>query len=309
MGAVLQHAFAVDREKTYLGKGGRAAVRTLWKGAITFGLVYIPVRLYTATEKKDVKFRYLHNECKTPVRYLKWCPTCNREVSQEEIVYGYEFEKGQHVVIDEADLERLPDAAGKVVDIIDFVNLEDIDPVYYDKTYFLEPADGGVKAYTLLRKAMEATGRVAVAKVVIRTKEALATIRVYEGQALVLETMYWPDEVRSWRGLEGIDQEPSLHENEVKMAQTLIDNLSTRFEPGKYTNDYRRALLDLIHQKVEGHEVHPQPAAEPHKIIDLMEALRASVQMTSDLPAFRRPASVAGGGGVGVEPPPRGPVV
>ena len=287
-------------------------MRTLWKGAITFGLVYIPVRLYTATEKKDVKFRYLHNECKTPVRYLKWCPTCDREVSPEEIVYGYEFEKGQHVVIDEADLERLPDAAGKVVDIIDFVNLEDIDPVYYDKTYFLEPADGGVKAYTLLRQAMASTGRVAVAKVVIRTKEALATIRVYQGQALALETMYWPDEVRSWRGLEGLDQEPELHENEVKMARTLIENLSASFEPGKYTNEYRRALLELIHQKVEGHEVHFQPETEPHKIIDLMEALRASVQMTSDLPGGRRTTAAAMAGGAAeppAGPPVRGPLV
>ena len=288
-------------------------MRTLWKGAITFGLVYIPVRLYTATEKKDVKFRYLHNECKTPVRYLKWCPTCNREVSQEEIVYGYEFEKGQHVVIDEADMERLPDAAGKVVDIVDFVNLEDIDPIYYDKTYFLEPADGGVKAYTLLRRAMQDSGKVAVAKVVIRTKEALATIRVYQDQALVMETMYWPDEVRSWHSLEGIDQEPALHENEVKMAHTLIDNLSTRFEPGKYTNDYRRALMDLIHQKIEGQEVHVRPEAEPQKIIDLMEALRASVQMTENLPGARRTGGLAAAGGGGPvdtgSERPHGPVV
>jgi DNA end-binding protein Ku len=262
-----------------------SGLRALWKGAITFGLVYIPVRLYTATEKKDVKFRYLHGSCRTPVRYLKWCPTCDREVTQDEIVYGYEYEKGRHVVIEEGDLERLPDAAGKVVDIVDFVSLEEIDPVYFDRTYFLEPANGGVKAYSLLRRAMEDTGRVAVARVVIRTKESLATIRVYQGRALVLETMYWPDEVRSWRGLEGVTEDPALHENELKMANSLVSNLATSFDPAKYTDAYRRAVLDLVHRKIEGGEVHGAPGAPPGKVLDLMEALRASVEMTSHLGA------------------------
>lgn len=257
-------------------------MRTLWRGAISFGLVNIPVRLYTATEHKDLKFSFLHAECKTPVRYKKYCPTCNRDVEMDEIVRGYEYDKGQYVVMNEEDFEQVPLATTRTVDIVDFVNLADIDPIYFDKTYFLEPGEGGVKAYALLRKAMAESGRIALAKVAIRSKETLAAVRVYDDRLLVMETMFWPDEIRAYGELQGIDEEPSLHEKEVQMAEMLISNLATDFQPEKYTDEYRQALLDVIRSRIEGQEVYHVEAPRPEKVIDLMEALRASVQMAEE---------------------------
>ncbi len=257
-------------------------MRPLWKGAISFGLVNIPVRLYTATEKKDLKFRYLHAECGTPVEYQKRCPTCNREISQDEIVYGYEYERGRFVTLKEEDFDSIPVETTRAISIVDFVNLEEIDPIYFNKTYFLEPSEGGGKPYALLRRAMESTNRIAIAKVVIRSKESLAAIRVYQGKGLIMETMFWPDEVRSINALSGVDQEPKLHENEIKMAVDLIGNLADKFEPEKYTNEYRQALLEMIENKIQGEQVTVAPTPEVGKVVDLMEALRASIKMTEE---------------------------
>lgn len=253
-------------------------LRTLWKGAISFGLVHIPVRVYTATENKNVKFRFLHRECKTPVRYVKWCPTCGREVASEEIVNGYEYQKGQYVVLEDEDFERLPAVQTKVIDIVDFVDLGEIDPIYFDKTYYLEPGDGGSKAYALLRKAMLDTGRIAVAKVAVRATQSLAAIRVFDQTVLAMETMYWPDEVRTYAGLEGLDAGPAFHDNEVRMADMLIGSLTAPFDPAKYTDDYRLALHQAIQAKVEGRQVFEYREPETARVIDLMEALRASVE-------------------------------
>ncbi|HBF36739.1 MAG TPA: Ku protein [Firmicutes bacterium] len=254
-------------------------MRTLWKGAISFGLVNVPVGLYTATEKKEVKFNYLHEKCKTPIQYEKHCPTCNLEVPPEEIVRGYEFQKGQYVILKEEDFERLPDGNTKTIDIVDFVDLEEIDPIYFEKSYFLEPSRGGEKAYALLKKAMLETGKIAIAKVTIRSKESLAVLRVAQN-VLMMETIFYPDEIRSPATLNGVQNEPSLHENEVKMATNLIANLSSHFEPVKYTNRYREDLLKLIEAKITGGEVAQTPERESGKIIDLMEALRASIAAT-----------------------------
>lgn len=254
-------------------------MRTLWKGAISFGLVNVPVKLYTATENKDLKFNYLHEKCKTPIKYERRCPTCNVEVSSEEIVWGYEYQKGQYVILKEEDLAKIPDENSKTVDIVDFVDLNEIDPIYFEKSYFLEPNQGGEKAYALLRRAMRETKKIAVAKVKIRTKESLAVLRVYQN-VIMMETIFYPDEIRSASGLTGIQTEPVLHENEVQMANNLINNLSSHFEPAKYNDNYREQLVELIQTKINGGEIAETVPQETGKIIDLMDALRASIAAT-----------------------------
>jgi len=249
----------------------------MWKASISFGLVTIPVKLYAATESKDVRFHLLHSVCHTPVQYRKWCPQCDQEVAPEAIVRGYEYDRGRYVEVPEADLESIPIAAAHTVDIVDFVRLEQIDPIYFEKTYFLEPGEGGAKAYALLRRAMESTGRIAVARVVIRSKESLAAIRIYDQGVLAMETMRFPDEVRSPAGLLG--PEPSLRPQEVDMASSLIGSLAGEFTPEKFKNEYRQAVLDLVQAKATGQEV-VQAEERPARgrVADLMQALQASIR-------------------------------
>lgn len=253
-------------------------MRNLWKGAISFGLVNIPVQMYAATEEKSVKFRQLHQVCNTPLQYQKSCPHCQREVPAEEIIRGYEYAPGQFVVLTEADLDNLPGEATKTIDIIDFVNLQEIDPVYYHKTYYLAPQPTGQKAYALLRLAMTETNRIAIAKVVLRAKQSLCAIRVQDS-ALVLETMFFPDEIRPLDQLE-IPREVALNPKEVDMAISLIGSLTDTFAPEKYTDDYRIALLRLIEQKIAGQEVHQAPAAQDSaEVLDLLKALEESLKV------------------------------
>lgn len=268
-------------------------MRSLWNGSISFGLVNIPVKLYAATSHNDIKFNYLHSPCHTPIRYEKVCPTCKREVPQEEIVRGYEFQKGRYVVLEDEDFENIPVKQTKSIDIMDFVGLAEIDPVYFERSYYLEPAEGGLKAYHLLKLAMQETQQIAIAKVVIRSRETLAAVRVY-GPGLALETMYFPAEVRDILQLAGIDAEPEVHENELKMAISLISNLTSKFQPEKYENEYRQALLEIIDRKVAGEAVTPAPAPPPAgKVIDLMAALEASVNATRNKKAQTKPPAQA----------------
>ena len=255
-------------------------MRSLWRGSISFGLVNIPVRLYTATEEKSVRFNLLHRACRTPIKYQKVCPVCDRVVDPGEIVRGYEYDRNRYVIMEEEDFESLPLPTAKQVEILDFVELSEIDPIYYEKSYYLEPEQGAEKAYALLRRAMKEMGRVAIAKVAIRSRESLACVRVY-GRALVMETMFYPDEIRSADRLAGIAEEPALGEREVAMAAQLIDNLTEPFDPGKYRDHYREALLAAIDMKIQGEALTPQ-AAPPAagKVIDLMEALEASLRAT-----------------------------
>lgn len=253
-------------------------MRSLWKGAISFGLVNIPVKLYVATEKKDLKFRYLHRECMTPIQYEKHCPTCNREITSEEIAHGYEYQKGQFVVINEEDLEQLPLEKNRSIDILDFVDIKHVDPIFFDKSYYLEPAEGGFKPYFLLIKAMESTGKTAIARLVIRTKESLAAIRVKEG-VLVLATMFFPDELRSPQGLNLPTEQVKIHENETKMAISLVENLSIDFNPEKYHNQYRKALREMVEARIAGKEIAIAPPPTPDNVVDLMEALKQSVKL------------------------------
>ena len=262
-------------------------MRPLWKGSISFGLVNIPVRLYAATEQKNVRFRYLHEPCRTPVEYRKVCPGCRKEVANDEIVKGYEYEKGRFVIISDSDLARIPEETTKSISIVDFVRQEEVDPIYYDRSYFLSPGETGTKAFQLLAKAMEEAGMVAIVRLVLRSRQALGVLRVYE-HTMALETMFYPDEVRSTMELPTWDREIRFHENELKMARELIGNLTAAFAPEKYTDEYRQALLEIIEGKIEGQEVYIPPAPDKGEVVDLVEALKASVKVTRKAEAENR---------------------
>jgi DNA end-binding protein Ku len=256
-------------------------MHTIWKGSISFGLVNIPIKLHTATEDKDVKLRNLHNKCKSPIKYEKVCPVCEEEVKNEDIVKAYEYTKGKFVVLDDEDLEKLKkENEDKAVEIMDFVKIEQIDPIYYDRSYYMSPGDGGGKAYSLLRKALEQSEKVGLAKIMIRSKEQLAVIRVYEN-TLVMETIHYPDEVRSAADVPNVPEEEKVTKKEIDTAILLIDQLTTDFEPEKYTDEYRTALLELIEAKRTGKEVVTPAEKEPvSNVTDLMAALQASIDRT-----------------------------
>lgn len=256
-------------------------VRSLWSGAISFGLVHIPVKLYTATERQDLKFNYLHSKCHTPIRYQKYCPACRTEVGQEDVVRGFEFAKGQYVVLTEEDFAGVAVEAAKTIDILDFVDLAEIDPIYFDKTYYLEPVNPGAKAYQLLRSAMEQTGKIALARVVIRTKQVLAAIRVYQ-DLMALETMFYPVEIRPAHALVR-PEHVQIGSREMEMAVALINSQTSKFEPSQYENSYRKALIDLIDAKIAGdHGVVAAEPPEPGRVIDLVAALEASLKAAEE---------------------------
>jgi DNA end-binding protein Ku len=269
----------------------------MWKGSISFGLVNIPVNMYAATEDKDIKFRYLHRDCHTPIKYVRTCPNCNKEVEMEEIVKGFEYEPGRFVIVKDEELNAISPEKSKTVDIIDFVNLNEIDPIYFNKSYFLAPNETGTKAFGLLKKAMEETGKIAVAKMMIRSSQTLAVIRVYQ-KGLLLETIFFPDEVRSQQMVPNLPDEAAVDEKELAIATQLIDQLSVPFEPDKYTDDYRIALTEMIQRKIEGEEIEEAPKVAKANIVDLMDALQASLEAakTGDekKPAARKKRSKKG---------------
>lgn len=255
-------------------------MRTIWKGAISFGLVNVPIRLSTATSKKNVSFRMLHDKCKTPVKMQRHCPTCDEEVDYGELVKGYEYEDNKFVVLKDEDFDNIPVKSTKTIDIVDFVKLEEIDPVYYIKTYYLSPAEGGEKPYLLLKKALDETKKVAISKVTIRNKESLAVVRVMN-KTLVMETMYFADEVKSAAELniELMEEKVELNEKEEDLAIEIINNLTAEFRPEKYDDQYREELMKIIRKKIEGKEVEiPDIASTENKVLDLMERLKASVE-------------------------------
>jgi len=254
-------------------------MHTVWKGSISFGLVNIPVKMFTATEDKDIRFKYIHKECHTPVKYKKMCPACNKEVQPDDIVKGYEYEPGKFVILTEEDFESIETKGEKTVEIIDFVKLEEVDPVYFDKTYFLAPQETGGKAYTLLREALSGKERIAVAKITIRERESLAVIRVYNN-VIALETIFYPDEVRDFKQVPGIPENLQTTKAELDMAIQLIENLTTVFNPDKYIDTYRERLVERINAKVEGKEVVVTRDTEKDNVVSLMEALKQSIQMS-----------------------------
>lgn len=254
-------------------------MHTVWKGSISFGLVNIPVKMFTATENKDIRFKYIHKECNTPINYKKVCPVCNKEVQPSEIAKGYEYEPGKYVILTEEDFASIDSKGEKAVEILDFVKLEEIDPVYFDKTYYLAPQETGGKAYTLLREALNGKNRIAVAKITIRERESLAVIRVYNN-VLVLETIFYPDEVRDYKQVLGIPENVQVTKAELDMAVQLIDNLTEVFNPNKYVDTYREKLFERITAKIEGKEVYVKKEAQKENVISLMEALQQSIQMS-----------------------------
>lgn len=252
-------------------------MRPIWNGTLAFGLVVIPVRLYAATQRKNVSFRLLHSTCSSPVKYQKWCPICQAQIESKDIVKAYEYEKGQYVVLTEDELEAVPGPDAHKVEILDFVKLSDVDPIYFEKSYFLEPREGAEKAYRLLLESMKDQAKVAIARVALRAKETLAVVRTYGEQFIMVETMYWADEVRTGQELK-VPGKAQIDEREMKLAVTLIEALSSTFEPEKYTSRQKQALAELIQDKIQGKKIVAEPERVPPQVIDLMEALRRSVE-------------------------------
>ena len=244
---------------------------------MTFGLVNIPVRLYSAVQEKGLKFHMLHSEDGGRIKYQRVCAICGQEVTWDEIVKGYEYSKDHYVQFSPEELQALDVDSIKAIDIVNFVPLEDIDPIYYNKTYFVVPEPSGLKAYRLLQEALEAEGQVGIAKVALRDKEHLATIRLKD-DVFVLETMHWPDEIRT-PAFEELDRNVDVRDSEVKMARQLIQQLSSDFLPDEFRDEYREHLQALVEQKVDGQEITivAEPEEEPTKVVDLMDALKASV--------------------------------
>jgi DNA end-binding protein Ku len=251
-------------------------MRTIWKGAISFGLVTIPIRVFGATEEKSLRFHQLHAKDGGRIRYQRVCSIDGEEVPYSEIVKGYEYEKDHYVTLTDEELDALPVPTARSIEIERFVDADQIDPIYFQKSYYLVPEPAGLKAYQLLREAMADSDKVALAKVAFRDREHLATMRL-RGSVFVLETMFWPDEIRA-PAFEELDERVEVRPQEVRMARSLIESLADDFKPEEFSDAYRAALEELIARKIQGEEITRAPEAEPAKVVDLMEALRASVE-------------------------------
>src|SRR5918911_1744805 len=255
--------------------------RSIWSGAISFGLVNVPVKLYSAVSRKTVRFHQLNAETGNRIQQKRVDPQTGEEVPFDQIVKGYELTRDRYVVINPDELEALDPEKSRTIDIEDFVDLAEIDPVYYDHPYYLVPDKGAAKAYGLLLNAMQESGRVAIARVVLRSKEQLVAIRpAQDGSVLMMETMIFADEVVPPDDLDGLPDKADLKasERELKMAQQLIESLASDFEPERYHDEYREKVLELIEAKAQGEEIAVQPEApKAERVPDLMAALEASL--------------------------------
>ncbi|MGZ5329106.1 MAG: non-homologous end joining protein Ku [Actinomycetota bacterium] len=249
--------------------------RTMWKGAISFGLVTIPVAVYPATEEKTLRFNQIHEEDGGRIRMKRTCSVDGEEVPYDEIVKGYEYEKDRYVVLTDEDFDKVPVESSRAIDIVQFVDLDEIDPMLYKKSYYLVPDETGAKAYALLRQALSQDNKVGIAKVSFRDKEHLAALR-FKDEAFVLETMYWPDEIRG-ADFGGVDVDLKVRAQELEMARQLIENLTAEWDPEEFTDEYREALLRIVEAKISGEEIEVVEAEPTAKVVDLMEALKASV--------------------------------
>jgi DNA end-binding protein Ku len=253
--------------------------RSIWTGAISFGLVNVPVKLYSAVSSKTVRFHQLHAEDGGRVKQRRVCSVDGEEVPFEEIVKGYELGPDRYVVITPDELESLDPKATRTIDIEDFVSLDDIDPIFFDHPYYLAPNTGAAKPYKLLLEAMRASGRVGIARVVLRQKQYLCALRATDDGVITMSTMNYGDEVVSPEGIDELDAaaEADATARELKMAQQLIDSLSSDWEPDKYKDTYRERVLELVERKAAGEEIAVQPSEEPAPVPDLMAALEASL--------------------------------
>jgi DNA end-binding protein Ku len=256
--------------------------RAIWKGSISFGLVNIPIALYPATRREELKFRLLREGDLSPVNYKRVAEKDGKEVPWNQIVKGYEYEKGKYVVLKDEDFQRVDLEATQTVDIQDFVEAEEIDPMFFYKPYYLEPQKGGDKAYALLRDALKDSGKVGIAKVVIKTRQYLAGVKPEDG-VLVLELMHFADELADTEKLH-VPKKTEVGKRELNMAKSLIDSMSSKWNPEKYKDDYREALMEVIEEKVEagGKEIEEKPrqAPKPTKVIDLVSVLQKSLDQT-----------------------------
>jgi DNA end-binding protein Ku len=250
--------------------------RPIWKGAITFGMISIPVKLFGATESKDLAFNTLHKECKSRLKQKRWCPVHDREVFQDEVVRAFEYTKDNYVEVTDEDLEKVPVPSKHTIELTSFVKQAEIDPVYFERTYYLEPEQVGAKPYALLLRALKSKQVSAVAKVALRNKESLCVLRPSEHGVLMLETLYYPDEIRT-QDLPG-EPEVLVSQPELTMALSLVEMLEEPFDPKKYHDEYRSALLELIEAKRTGEEIVAPAEAPMPKTVDLMAALKASLE-------------------------------
>ena len=253
-------------------------MRTIWNGSLNFGLVNIPIGLAVAQDRQDVSFRTLHRECGTPIRQKRWCPKHERDVEADELVKGWEFAKGQYVLVEESDLEAVALRRSQSVDIVQFVALAEVDPLYFDRCYYLAPAGAEAqrRPYVLLLRAMQEAGVAAVGKFVLWNKENLCLIRPL-GDSLALETLYFAEDIRSRAEIDEAVQATEVREPELAMARQLVESLVGEFDPKQFENDYRRELRAMLDAKLAGEEIaRPEPFA-PAPVVDLMEALRRSL--------------------------------
>ncbi len=242
------------------------------KGAISFGLVHIPVSLYTATQSNDISFNQLHNKCKERIHYKKYCEYCDVEVKNEDIVKGFQFEKDRYIVMDEEDFEKIKTEKDKTIQIIQFTDINEIDPIYYEKAYYVTPDAGGDKAFELLRSAMKEENKVAIARTVIGTKDSLLTIYpIAEG--IIIEKMFYFDEIKD---IPKTHVKGKLNDKEIEMAKILINSMTQKFDPTSFKDEYQQRLKDAIAQKINGKEI-TAPKEKTDNIIDLMDALKASI--------------------------------
>lgn len=252
-------------------------MRAIWKGSISFGLVSVPVRLFSATQEHDLRFHQVHREDGGRIRMRRICSACGEEVAWDQLAKGYEAQDGRQVVLTEDDFEALPVTSSREIDVVEFVPTGQVDPVLLGKSYYLEPDARAAKPYALLREALATTDRVAVVKVALRQRECLAVLRVRE-RVIMLQTLLWPDEIRA-ADFPILEDEVDLRAQELRMAASLVDSMAADFEPEQFEDDYQRAMLDLVQAKLEGAEPAPAAATEQNatEVVDLLSALQASV--------------------------------
>jgi len=252
-------------------------MRSMWKGAISFGLVMIPVKLYAATEQKDITFRQVHRADGGRIRFRRVCSVCGEEVAYEDVAKGYELPSGEMVILTDEDMAELPLPTTRNIEVLNFAPAEQLDPILYNRSYYVEPETSGTRAYVLLREALEQSGKLAIAQVALRQRESLATLRARDG-VLVLETLLWPDEVRA-ASFGFLDEDIEVRSQELTMASSLIDSMTVDFEPGEYRDGYREALAELVHAKADGRDVvAPQePGETAEEPTSLADALHASL--------------------------------
>ena len=267
-------------------------MRAIWKGSISFGLVNVPISLYPATTQKELSFRLLRKSDLSPINYKRVAEADGKEVPWDQIVKGYEYEKGQFVVVSEEDFRRADIEATQIIEVLEFVHLKEIDPVFYDKPYYLEPQRQGAKAYALLREALSKMEMVGIAKVVLKTRQHLAAVKP-EQNALVLELMHFAEELVSPSALQ-IPRDAAIGSREMQMASELIDRLSNTWDPTKYTDDYQHALMALIQKKIESGGKTPAAKAPskrfPTKVIDLVSVLQQSLDKAGKSAGTRKSA-------------------